>query len=162
MNKYVKEFFKRAQKHFIAVPTEIDEIYIKLYTENFLTKIEVLDIIKQNKIDKDIDSIKREVCAAVFKEYAIRVGNNKAHLVSYMLDEPSIQHYGLQPIDFVKYAMEMDYSVFKKQTPMGKVGDYMITTMWSENCLALCLRTLNHELGLKLDINDFTEIDHLP
>jgi hypothetical protein len=79
-----------------------------------------------------------------------------------MLDEPSIQHYGLQPIDFVKYAMEMGYSVFKKQTPMGKVGDYMITAMWSENCLALCLRTLNHELGLKLDINDLTEIDHLP
>ena len=160
MNQYVKEFLNRVSPELQCVPPNVDDIYIKLWVEHFLTKIEVLKMFKQHKIDTD-SSIKREVCSATFHEYGVNVSNNHAQLVSFMLNEPSIQEFNCDPIDFVKFAMEMDYTVFEKRSPTGKVSDYLITTMYSEDALPMCVLTLNRAMGLKMDIKDFKEIDHL-
>ena len=159
---YAKEFLNRVRKELEKVPTPVDDIYIKLFSENFLTKMEVLKVFKENSIDPSEDSIKREVCSAVWTEYGSKVAGGKCELVSFMMVESFIADFKLDMTDFVKFAMEMDYTVFEKRSPLGKVTDYLIATLYNSGTLEKCIYVLNRERGLKLDINDFTEIDHLP
>ena len=162
LSTYAKEFLHRVRKELETVPTPVDDIYIKLCSENFVTKLEILQSFKEHHIDPNEDSIKREVCYAVWTEYGSNVAGGKCELVSCMMIEAFISDFKLDMTDFVKFAMEMDYTVFEKRSPLGKVTDYLIATLYNSGTLEKCIYVLNRERGLRLNINDFTEIDHLP